>query len=93
MAAAHTWTPDADTWALVKKRSVERSAAIAITGAAGTPARPASRGRGDEPLPQRLHQQVRRLTHLHEGIDEDLVEEVHQLAPGSARSPRAVTLP
>jgi tetratricopeptide (TPR) repeat protein len=31
-AAAHTWTPDAGTWAAIKRRSVESAATIAITG-------------------------------------------------------------
>ncbi len=31
-AAAHTWTPDAETWAVIKKRSVESPATVAITG-------------------------------------------------------------
>jgi Flp pilus assembly protein TadD len=31
-AAARTWTPDAETWAAIKKRSVESPATIAITG-------------------------------------------------------------
>jgi Flp pilus assembly protein TadD len=31
-AAAHTWTPDAETWAAIKGRSVESPATIAITG-------------------------------------------------------------
>jgi tetratricopeptide (TPR) repeat protein len=31
-AAARTWTPDAETWAAIKKRSVEAPATIAITG-------------------------------------------------------------
>ena len=35
---------------------------------------------GDEAVPQRLHQQIRRRAHLHERIDEDFVEEVHRLA-------------
>ena len=35
---------------------------------------------GDEPLPQRLHQQVGRLPHLHERVDEDLIEDVHRSA-------------
>src|SRR5262249_53281627 len=32
---------------------------------------------GDEALPQRLHQEVGRSAHLHERVDENLVEEVH----------------
>jgi Flp pilus assembly protein TadD len=31
-AAAHTWTPDAETWAAIKRRSVESTATITITG-------------------------------------------------------------
>ena len=31
-AAAHTWTPDAETWAAIKRRSVESPATIAIGG-------------------------------------------------------------
>ena len=31
-AAAHTWTPDAATWAAIKRRSVESPATIAIAG-------------------------------------------------------------
>jgi len=31
-AAAHTWTPDAGTWAAIKRRSVETPATIAIAG-------------------------------------------------------------
>jgi len=31
-AAARTWTPDAQTWAAIKKRSVERRATVTITG-------------------------------------------------------------
>ncbi len=31
-AAAHTWTPDANTWAAIKRRSVESPATIAIGG-------------------------------------------------------------
>ena len=31
-AAAHTWIPDAATWAAIKKRSVESPATLAITG-------------------------------------------------------------
>jgi tetratricopeptide (TPR) repeat protein len=45
MAAAHSWTPDSNTWSVIKKRSVERAAVVTITGMAGTPARPVSRGR------------------------------------------------
>jgi len=31
-AAAHTWKPDAETWALIKRRSSVRRAAVTITG-------------------------------------------------------------
>jgi len=31
----------------------------------------------NQTLPQRLHEQIGRAAHLHEGVDEDLVEEVH----------------
>jgi tetratricopeptide (TPR) repeat protein len=31
-SAAHTWTPDADTWDLIKHRSQEQSATVSITG-------------------------------------------------------------
>jgi tetratricopeptide (TPR) repeat protein len=31
-AAARTWTPDAETWAAIKERSVERRATVTITG-------------------------------------------------------------
>src|SRR6476646_4023339 len=31
-AAAHTWTPDASTWAAIKKHSVARLATVTITG-------------------------------------------------------------
>ena len=31
-AAAHTWTPDAETWATIKKRSIESPATVAISG-------------------------------------------------------------
>ena len=31
-AAAHTWTPDAATWSEIKRRSVDRTATITITG-------------------------------------------------------------
>ena len=47
---------------------------------------------GDEPFPQRLHQQVGRRAHLHEGIDEDLVEEVHP-SPGCSAARRALNAP
>ena len=45
-AAAHTWTPDATTWAEIKRRSVERPATLTITGIrAADPAQALSRGR------------------------------------------------
>jgi tetratricopeptide (TPR) repeat protein len=31
-AAAHTWKPDTETWALIERHSVEQSATVAITG-------------------------------------------------------------
>ena len=31
-AAAHTWTPDAETWAAIKKNSIGRPATVTITG-------------------------------------------------------------
>src|SRR5580698_3811449 len=31
-AAAHTWTPDADTWAMIKQHSVEKAATVLIVG-------------------------------------------------------------
>jgi Flp pilus assembly protein TadD len=34
-AAAHTWTPDADTWAAIEKRSVGSPATVTITGFRG----------------------------------------------------------
>jgi tetratricopeptide (TPR) repeat protein len=44
-AAAHTWKPDAATWAAVRKYAVESSATVIVTGyAAGDPAQPLSRG-------------------------------------------------
>jgi tetratricopeptide (TPR) repeat protein len=45
-AAAHIWTPDAATWAEIKRHSVERAATIAITGVRqADPGRALSRGR------------------------------------------------
>jgi Flp pilus assembly protein TadD len=44
IAAAHSWTPDADTWALVKKRSVERDAVIHMAGVSATQVEPVSSG-------------------------------------------------
>jgi|CZKY01.1.fsa_nt_gi tetratricopeptide (TPR) repeat protein len=45
-AAAHTWTPDAATWATIKQHSVERHATVAIAGLSdSTPDSPVSRGR------------------------------------------------
>jgi len=44
-AAAHTWKPDAATWAAIRKRAVEHAAAITITGYAGADQKaPLSRG-------------------------------------------------
>ncbi len=44
--AAHTWRPDEQTWAAIKKRSVKRPARVTITGFGdGDSARPVSRGR------------------------------------------------
>jgi tetratricopeptide (TPR) repeat protein len=44
-AAAHTWKPDAATWAAIRQRAVEHPATIAITGyAEGNPTQPLSRG-------------------------------------------------
>jgi hypothetical protein len=31
-AAAHTWKPEADAWALIKKHSVKSPATVEITG-------------------------------------------------------------
>jgi hypothetical protein len=47
-AAAHTWRPDAPTWAAFKKGSVERAAAITVTGYRDAAAahRPAAAQRG-----------------------------------------------
>jgi tetratricopeptide (TPR) repeat protein len=45
-AAAHIWTPDAATWAEIKRHSVERAATVAITGVReADPGRALSRGR------------------------------------------------
>ncbi len=45
-AAAHTWTPDAETWSEIKRRSVERPATLTITGVSeAVPGRTLSRGR------------------------------------------------
>jgi len=41
-AASHTWTPDAATWAAIKRRSVEQAATVTIAGIAGS--QPVSRG-------------------------------------------------
>ncbi len=44
-AAAHTWTPDAITWAAIKQHSMERVATVTITGFNhGNPNRPVSQG-------------------------------------------------
>ena len=42
-AAAHTWKPDADAWAWIKKHSVDRAATIEFTGLDGA-GRPVSQG-------------------------------------------------
>ncbi len=45
-AAAHAWTPDAETWSEIKRRSVERSATITLTGVSeASPGQAFSRGR------------------------------------------------
>ena len=45
-AAAHTWTPDAETWAIIKRHSVDRSATVVITSSGGDePGSPVSTGR------------------------------------------------
>jgi len=45
-AAAHTWVPDAATWATIKKKSAAGAATVAISGfAAGNDRQPVSRGR------------------------------------------------
>jgi len=45
-AAAHTWIPDADTWAIIKQHSAEHPATIEITGVTGSaPDGPVSEGR------------------------------------------------
>lgn len=45
-AAARTWIPDAETWAAIKKNSVQQPAVLIVTGyAAGAPKTPVSRGR------------------------------------------------
>ncbi|MGB8673528.1 MAG: tetratricopeptide repeat protein [Candidatus Acidiferrales bacterium] len=45
-AAAHTWTPDADTWALVKQHSAEHPATVEIIGMSkGAPSAEVSLGR------------------------------------------------
>jgi len=45
-AAAHTWIPDAETWASIKRHSVEEAATIVITGYKGdTTGSPVSLGR------------------------------------------------
>jgi tetratricopeptide (TPR) repeat protein len=44
-AAAHTWKPDAATWAAIKQHGVGRDIAIAVTGfASASPNQPVSRG-------------------------------------------------
>ena len=44
-AAAHTWKPDPDTWAAIRKHSVERPAVVAITGLSQGSGTPVSQGR------------------------------------------------
>jgi tetratricopeptide (TPR) repeat protein len=45
-AAAHTWIPDAATWATIKRHSLERPAAVLIAGLSDSaPASPVSHGR------------------------------------------------
>jgi tetratricopeptide (TPR) repeat protein len=45
-AAAHTWTPDAATWATIKRHSVEHPVAVMIAGLSDSaPASPVSHGR------------------------------------------------
>lgn len=45
LAAAHSWTPDAATWQSIKRRSVDQSATVTISGfRAGAPDRAVSRG-------------------------------------------------
>jgi len=43
-AAAHTWKPDPETWAAIRKHSVERPAVVAITGLSQGSAAPVSQG-------------------------------------------------
>jgi tetratricopeptide (TPR) repeat protein len=43
-AAAHTWKPDAATWAALRAHGVEHAATIAISGFAGDASQPLSRG-------------------------------------------------
>ena len=46
--AGHSWTPDAETWAAIKKRSVKRPATVIITGFQDeAAAQPVSRGQVD----------------------------------------------
>ena len=45
-AAAHTWTPDADAWAIIKQHSVEHPATVELTGVTDSaPDSPVSEGR------------------------------------------------
>jgi Flp pilus assembly protein TadD len=44
-AAAHTWKPDPETWAAIRKHSVERPAVVAITGLSQGSGTPVSQGR------------------------------------------------
>ena len=47
-AAAHTWTPDAETWATIKRHSVGGAATVVITGISGdAPSNQVSTGRVD----------------------------------------------
>ena len=47
----------------------------------------------DQPIPQRLHKQIRRRAHLHEGIDEDFVEKVHRRSLNAPRRDRRRSRP
>ena len=44
-AAAHTWKPDPETWAAIRKHSVDRPAMVAITGLSQGSGSPVSQGR------------------------------------------------
>jgi hypothetical protein len=43
---------------------------------------------GDEAVPQRLRQQIGRLRHLHEGVEEDHVEHMHRMILNAPRRDR-----